>query len=168
LLAVLVVALGCAAGIASSASGAPRFVGDPSQQAAVQRVQQATLHVHMWKSTQGVAARAGSRCWQEIHSRLTLKTAGVTLAWAEVDVHGWCGNGHRITWQGGASYPKWHAGVYCWSDSDTNNSWLQYPAWRHAKHTRQIGIPTPLGCIGLRTLHAHLRYAADGYWDTRY
>jgi hypothetical protein len=45
---------------------------------------------------------------------------------------------------------------------------LQYPAWRHAKDTRQIGIPTPVGCIGIRTLHAHMRYAANGYWDDLY
>jgi hypothetical protein len=168
LLGTLIVVLACAAGSAASASGAPRFVGDPSQQAAVARLQQAQVFVHVHASTEAVASRAGSHCWPEVWERYTLKTAGVTIAWAQVDLHGWCGNGHRITWQGGASFPKWKVGVYCWSDSDTNNSWLQFPTWRHAKHTRQIGVPTPLGCIGIRTLHAHLRYAANGYWDYRY
>lgn len=171
LVASLIVVLGCAVAIvaSTSASAAPRFVGDPSQQAAIARLQQAQVSVHIWTSKQATAARAGSTCWPEVHDRYSLWTrpGHVTLAWAEVDLHGWCGNGHRITWQGGASYPKW-PGIYCIANTDTNNSWLQFPIWRHAKNTRQFGIWTPLGCIGLRTAHAHLRYAANGYWDHLY
>ncbi len=164
----LVVVLGCSALLAGSASGAPRFAGDQSQQAAVAALQQAQVVVHTFVNTGAVASKAGSRCWGEIRSRYSLKTAGVTLAWAEVDQEGWCGDNHKITWQGGATYPKWHAVPYCWSDSTTSDTWLEYPSWRHAQNTRQVGIPTPLGCIGLRSLHAHLRYAADGSWDYRY
>lgn len=168
LFGLLLVALACGVWLAGTASGAPRSVGDPSQQQAVAELQQAQVKAHRWVSTTAVIARAGSRCWAEVHSRYSLVFHGLTIAWSEVDQEGWCGDGHRITWQGGATYPKWHALPYCWSDSTTNDTWLSYPAWRHAQNTKQIGIPTPIGCIGLRTLHAHLRYAANGFWDTLY
>ncbi|HUA05171.1 MAG TPA: hypothetical protein VMB27_14800 [Solirubrobacteraceae bacterium] len=115
-----------------------------------------------------VITRAGSRCWGEIRDRYSLVFHGATIAWAEVDQEGWCGNNTRITWQGGATYPKYHSFPYCWADDNTNDTWLEYPAWRHAQNTRQIGVPTPVGCVGIRTLHAHLRYAADGTWDRLY
>lgn len=165
---LIVTALGCAILFASTASGAPRAVGDPSQQSAVNALEQAQVVVHTYVNPTAVATRVGSRCWGEIRDRYSLVFHGLTVAWAEVDQEGWCGNNTRITWQGGATYPKYHLGAYCWSDDDTSDTWLEYPAWRHAKNTRQIGIPTPVGCIGLRTLHAHLRYAANGYWDRSY
>lgn len=168
LFGLAVVALACGTWFVTSASGSPRAVGDQSQQADVAALQQAQVHVHTYVNPTGVAARAGSRCWGEIRDRYSLSLHGITLAWAEVDQEGWCGNNKKITWQGGATYPKYHAPPYCWADSDTSDTWLQYPVWRHAKNTKQVGIPTPLGCIGLRTLHAHLRYAANGFWDYQY
>ena len=163
------VVLGCGVGFAGIASGAaPRPVGDPNQQAAVQQLQQATVVAHKYVKPIAITASGKGACYPEVRERYSLKLHGVTLAWSEVDQEGWCGNGKRITWQGGATYPKWHALPYCWSDSTTNDSWLQYPAWRHAQNSKQVGIPTPVGCIGLRSLHAHLRYAANGYWDTSY
>lgn len=160
----LVVALACGILFPSAAWA----VGSPSQQAAVHRLEQAQVHVHTYMKPVAIISRAGSRCWGEIRSRISLVLGGVTLAWAEVDQEGWCGNNTRITWQGGAVYPKYHALPYCWADDTTNDTWLDYPAWRHAQNTRQVGIPTPLGCIGIRTIHAHLRYGANGYWDRLY
>jgi hypothetical protein len=168
LVGLAVVALGCGVWFASTASGAPRPVGDPSQQSAVNELEQAQVVLHTYVNPTAVATRVGSRCWGEIRDRYSLVFHGLTIAWAEVDQEGWCGNNTRITWQGGAVYPKYHLGVYCWADTTTNDTWLEYPAWRHAQDTRQIGIPTPLGCIGIRTIHAHLRYAANGYWDHAY
>jgi hypothetical protein len=143
-------------------------VGTPSQQGAVNALQQAQVVVHTYTKPTAVITRAGSTCWGEIRDRYSLVFHGVTIAWAEVDQEGWCGNNTRITWQGGATYPKFHSFPYCWADDDTSDTWLDYPAWRHAENTRQIGVPTAFGCIGLRTIHAHLRYGANGYWDRLY
>jgi hypothetical protein len=64
--------------------------------------------------------------------------------------------------------PRTPSSPYCWADSHTSDTWLEYQPWRHARNTKQVGIPTPLGCIGLGTIHAHLRYAANGFWDYQY
>lgn len=161
---LVVVTLGCAIWF-PSASGA---AGSPNQQQAINDLKQAQVVVHTYMKPTAVIARAGSTCWGEIRDRYSLELHGITLAWSEVDQEGWCGNGSRITWQGGAVYPKYHSFPYCWADDTTNDTWLEYPGWRHAENTRQIGVPTPFGCIGERTLHAHLRYAANGYWDRLY
>lgn len=168
LLVASLIALGCAGGIAAASAGAAAAQPNipASEQAAANRLEQAQIVVHRRVNKHAGAARAG--CWAEIGDRYTLRLGGVTLAWAEVDVAGWCGNGRRITRQFGATYPKFHGLPYCWADVTTNNTWLAYPSWRHAQNTRQVGVPTPFGCLGVRTIHAHVRYAANGYWDLRY
>jgi hypothetical protein len=88
-----------------------------------------------------------------------------TVAWIQVSINGWCGNGSSITWYGGASFPSWTWGPYCITNDQTNFSWDVAWSWLHARHGGSDGISYPWGCAAIDGDKTVVRTAANGYWD---
>jgi hypothetical protein len=96
-------------------------------------------------------------------------------AYISVVSKGWCGNGSSISYFGGA-YFKQNAGLgFCFANQaiEDSGSWIIFWSWTHMGIWQRIGTDTFLfGCIDGGSFgadgHAHIREAANGYWDLGY
>jgi hypothetical protein len=102
-----------------------------------------------------------------IRDRHTIGWLGITFGWQEVDLHGFCWNGRAITWAGGASYRRYSAFPYCWTNTNAWYGWLAYPTWQQAWAYGQLGGNTGFGCIGLQSDQPKITIAnGGGIWRT--
>lgn len=87
---------------------------------------------------------------------------GITIAWQQITVHGFCWNGNRITWWGGATVRRWSAFAYCWNDTSQGDVWNSYPKWREAFAYGVLGGNSGFGCISLQSDQVTMYYANGG------
>jgi hypothetical protein len=90
------------------------------------------------------------------------KSFGITIAWQEVTVHGFCWNGRAITWWGGATVRRYSALPYCWKDTSQADVWNSYPKWREAFAYGVLGGNTGFGCVSLQSDEPYVYYANGG------
>jgi hypothetical protein len=107
------------------------------------------------------ASRISCYPWS-FSDRHTIGIAGVNLAWEEVIVGGFCWNGTRITWYGGAHSRRWSAAPYCWKDTSNGQYYTYYPKWMRAYSSGTVGGNAIWGCISLQGDNAWLEYANGG------
>jgi hypothetical protein len=139
---------------------------DPSMAAEILRYANATdtKSVANVQLTAAMAIKPG--CVGSFSDRHTIKFPskgfGITIAWQEVTVHGFCWNGHRITWRGGATVRRYSALPYCWKDTSEGDVWNAYPKWREAFAYGVLGGNTGFGCVSLQSDEPHVYYANGG------
>lgn len=141
--------------------------GDPALAAAILRYSRNTTEIGSVSDVQLTAAMAiKPGCVGSFSDRHTIKfpskSFGVTIAWQEVTVHGFCWNGRRITRWGGATVRRYSAFPYCWKDTSEGNVWNSYPKWREAFAYGVLGGNTGFGCISLQSDEPHVYYANGG------
>ena len=116
------------------------------------------------QATDGVTALTA--CHGAVRHRTTIAAAGVTFGWREVRVAGWCWGGGRITsWQG-ASYNKYSAFLYCWTNESTHDGWYNFPTRRYAYTRGTLGGNSGFGCVGVgNTIVPAVYYRDGGSWS---
>lgn len=106
-------------------------------------------------------------CYGGEHSQTNYNTAIGTIAWVYTSMPVWCGvpNGY-ISYNAAPGFAQWSWGPYCLESQNHLWNWDAYPKWQHGGNWAEVGVSYVWGCAGIRGVHATLRIAANGYWDT--
>jgi hypothetical protein len=106
-------------------------------------------------------------CYGSRTEKYQLSTAGVTLAWRQVEIGGWCGNGVSVTSYDGPIYSSYETFPYCWADVSQSSEYQAGPDGPHvffyADNTGEVGEGIGPICGGLKTDNAWITIKGNGY-----
>ncbi|WP_157251521.1 hypothetical protein [Patulibacter americanus] len=113
----------------------------------------------------------GSVCWSTVPPvrrgksyRLPRSKKRVWIYYAQVATSGWCSRNGKIVGDGGARDESWAMATYCINRVILKDDRVS-DRERVIGVDTHFGIPTPLGCAGLRTRKARMSIFENGAWS---